>query len=184
VKQHITNAINTVEKYIGLKHAIQAVVLDQGMQTLSLQFMRYVAVWLLRTASKTDYKPGKSINLPLSADKPAAFSCLPEYALQDVVDNFKFVFRYLPNILMSAVGDEIITLCITFLRSSEYIKNPYLKSSLVTLLFSGTWPIYHLSRGVLGDSLMGSSFANEHLLHSLMKFYIGMCDGFMLFQLD
>ncbi|KAI0913526.1 ubiquitin fusion degradation protein 2 [Ustulina deusta] len=172
VKQHIQTAVNTVEKYIALKHAIQAVVLDQGMQTLSLQFMRYVAVWLLRTASKTDYKPGKQISLPLSADRPPAFSCLPEYALQDVVENFKFVFRFLPNILMSAIGDEIITLCITFLRSSEYIKNPYLKSSLVTLLFSGTWPIYHLSRGVLGDSLIGSSFANEHLLHSLMKFYI------------
>ncbi|KAF2971472.1 hypothetical protein GQX73_g2152 [Xylaria multiplex] len=172
VKQHIQNAVNTLEKYIALKHAIQAVVLDQGMQTLSLQFMRYVAVWLLRTASKTDYQPGKQISLPLSADRPPAFSCLPEYALQDVVENFKFVFRFLPNILMSATGDEIITLCITFLRSSEYIKNPYLKSSLVTLLFSGTWPMYHLSRGVLGDSLMGSSFANEHLLHSLMKFYI------------
>ncbi|KAI0451534.1 ubiquitin fusion degradation protein 2 [Xylaria acuta] len=172
VKQHIQTAVNTVEKYIALKHAIQAVVLDQGMQTLSLQFMRYVAVWLLRTASKTDYQPGKHISLPLSPDRPAAFSCLPEYALQDVAENFKFVFRFVPNILMSAIGDEIITLCITFLRSSEYIKNPYLKSSLVTLLFSGTWPIYHLSRGVLGDSLIGSSFANEHLLHSLMKFYI------------
>ncbi|KAH8158731.1 hypothetical protein CIB48_g9518 [Xylaria polymorpha] len=170
VQNHIQNAVNTVEKYISLKHAIQAVVLDQGMQTLSLQFMRYVSVWLLRTASGTDYQPGKQISLPLSTDKPAAFSCLPEYALQDVAENFKF----LPNILMSAVGDEIIALCITFLRSSEYIKNPYLKSSLVTLLFSGTWPIYHLSRGVLGDSLIGSSFANEHLLHSLMKFYIGM----------
>ncbi|KAI0517319.1 ubiquitin fusion degradation protein 2 [Xylaria bambusicola] len=172
VKQHIQTAVNTVEKYIALKHAIQAVVLDEGMQTLSLQFMRYVAVWLLRTASKSDYKPGKQISLPLSADKPEAFSCLPEYALQDVVENFKFVFRFVPNILMSAVGDEIITLCITFLRSSEYIKNPYLKSSLVTLLFAGTWPMYHLSRGVLGDSLISSKFANEHLLHSLMKFYI------------
>ncbi|GAP83643.1 putative ubiquitin conjugation factor E4 B [Rosellinia necatrix] len=171
-KKHIQTAVTTVEKYIALKHAIQAVVVDQGMQTLSLQFMRYVAVWLLRTASKTDYKPGEKIGLPLSSDKPAAFSCLPEYALQDVVENFKFVFRFLPNILMSAIGDEIIALCITFLRSSEYIKNPYLKSSLVTLLFSGTWPIYHLSRGVLGDSLMSSNFANEHLLHSLMKFYI------------
>ncbi|KAI1152934.1 ubiquitin elongating factor core-domain-containing protein [Nemania diffusa] len=171
-KQHIQTAVTTVEKYIALKHAIHGVVLDQGMQTLSLQFMRYVAVWLLRTASKTDYQPGKHISLPLSADKPPAFSCLPEYALQNVVENFKFIFRYMPNILMSAVGDEIITLCITFLRSSEYIKNPYLKSSLVTLLFSGTWPMYHLSRGVLGDSLVGSTFANDHLLHSLMKFYI------------
>jgi ubiquitin conjugation factor E4 B len=80
---------------MALKHAIQAVVLDQGTQTLSLQFMRYVSVWLLRTASNTDYKPGKQISLPLTADEPAAFSCLPEYALQDVVENFKFVFRYI-----------------------------------------------------------------------------------------
>lgn len=33
--------------------------------------------------------------------------------------------------------------------------------------------MYHLSRGVLGDTLVGSSFANDHLLHALMKFYIG-----------
>ncbi|KAI1330760.1 ubiquitin elongating factor core-domain-containing protein [Xylariaceae sp. FL0255] len=171
-KRRLQTAISAVEKSIALKHAIQAVVLDKSMQTLSLQFMRYVVVWLLRIASGTDFVPGKNVHLPLPSEKPAAFSCLPEYALQDVVENFKFVFRFVPDILMSAVGDEIITLCITFLRSSEYIKNPYLKSSLVTLLFSGTWPIYHLSRGVLGDSLIGSDFANEHLLHSLMKFYI------------
>lgn len=63
------------------------------MQTLSLQFMRYVSVWLLRVASGTDYIPGKEFQLPLSANKPEAFSCLPEYALQNVVENFKFVFR-------------------------------------------------------------------------------------------
>ncbi|KAI1804579.1 ubiquitin conjugation factor E4 [Daldinia bambusicola] len=171
-RQHHQNAINAVEKHIALKYSIEGVVLDSSMQTLSLQFMRYVSVWLLRIASGTDYKPGKDFTLPLPADQPDAFRCLPEYALQDVVENFKFVFRFLPQILVSAVGDEIITLCITFLRSSEYIKNPYLKSSLVTLLFSGTWPLYHLSRGVLGDTLVGSKFANEHLLHSLMKFYI------------
>lgn len=96
--------MNTVEKYIALKHAIQAVVLDESMQTLSLQFMRYVAVWLLRTASRTDYKPGKQISLPLSADRPLAFSCLPEYALQDVVENFKFVFRYVAQTNLSISG--------------------------------------------------------------------------------
>lgn len=78
--------------------------------------------------------------------------------------------------MMSAVGDEIVALAITFLRSSEYIKNPYLKSSLVTVLFAGQFPMYHLSKGILGDILVGSEFANEHLLHALMKFYIGMSD--------
>ncbi|KAI1410056.1 ubiquitin conjugation factor E4 [Hypoxylon sp. FL1857] len=171
-RTHHQQAISSVEKYIALKLAIEGVVLDEAMQTLSLLFMRYVSVWLLRVASGTDYKPGKEFKLPLPADQPEAFSCLPEYALQDVVDNFKFVFLFLPRILLSAVGEEVITLCITFLRSSEYIKNPYLKSSLVTLLYSGTWPIYHLNKGVLGDFLVGTPFANEHLLHALMKFYI------------
>ncbi|KAI0830901.1 ubiquitin conjugation factor E4 [Hypoxylon sp. FL0890] len=171
-RTHHQQAISSVEKYIALRHAIEGVVLDESMQTLSLQFMRYVSVWLLRVASGTDYKPGEDFKLPLPADQPEAFSCLPEYALQDVVENFKFVFRYMPRILMSAVGDEVITLCITFLRSSEYIKNPYLKSSLVTLLYSGTWPVYHLTRGVLGDFLIATPFSNEHLLHALMKFYI------------
>jgi ubiquitin conjugation factor E4 B len=75
--------------------------------------------------------------------------------------------------MISAVGDEIIVLCITFLTNSEYIKNPYLKAKLVSLLFHGTWPVYHRTKGVLGDSLIGTKFANDYLLHALLKFYIG-----------
>ncbi len=83
-----------MEKAIALKFSIEGVVLDQDMQTVSLLFMRYVAVWLLRVSSGTDYVPGRPFKLPLPPTQPEAFSCLPEYALQDVVDNFKFVFRY------------------------------------------------------------------------------------------
>lgn len=81
--------------------------------------------------------------------------------------------------MISAVGDEIIALSITFLTNSEYIKNPYLKAKLVSLLFAGTWPVYHRTKGVLGDVLMGSQFANDHLLHALLKFYIGMFHNVM-----
>lgn len=66
----------------------------------------------------------------------------------------------------------MIALCITLLEASEYIRNPYLKSSLVSLLFSGTWPFMHLKKGVLGDQLVAIPFANDYLLHALMKFYI------------
>jgi ubiquitin conjugation factor E4 B len=74
--------------------------------------------------------------------------------------------------MLSAIGDEIIALCITFLTNSEYIKNPYLKAKLVSLMFHGIWPVYHRSKGIIGDSLTGSQFANDYLLHALMKFYI------------
>ncbi|KAK4157667.1 ubiquitin elongating factor core-domain-containing protein [Chaetomidium leptoderma] len=168
VKRHT----NVLERSMALKLSIEGVLLEQKMQSRSLLFMRYVTVWLLRVASQTEYAPGKPLRLPLPADAPEAFKCLPEYALQDVVDNFKFVFRYIPQIILSAVGDEMIALCVTFLESSEYVKNPYLKSSLVTLLSHGTWPTYHLKKGVLGDVMTNTKFANDYLLHAVMKFYI------------
>lgn len=161
-----------LEKSISLKYAIEGCLFDEKMQGRSLQFMRYVSVWLLRVASQTDYRPDQELKLPLPKEQPEAFQCLPEYALLDIVENFMFVFRYIPKVIMSAVGDELVALCVAFLESSEYVRNPYLKSKLVTLLFNGSWPIYHLSKGVLGDVMTNSNFSNKHLLHAVMKFYI------------
>lgn len=161
-----------LEKSISLKYAIEGCLFDEKMQGRSLQFMRYVSVWLLRVASQTDYRPDQELKLPLPKHQPEAFQCLPEYALLDIVENFMFVFRYIPKVIMSAVGDELVALCVAFLESSEYVRNPYLKSKLVTLLFNGSWPIYHLSKGVLGDVMTNSNFSNKHLLHAVMKFYI------------
>lgn len=164
--------VEILEKSICLKFAIEGCLGDEKMQARSLQFMRYVTVWLLRVASQSDYKPDKTLQLPLPSNQSEAFQCLPEYALQVIVDNFKYVFRHLPQIIISAVGDEMIALSVTFLESSEYVRNPYLKSMLVTLLYSGTWPTYHLRKGILGDAMTNSDFANDHLLHAVMKFYI------------
>ncbi|EGX88923.1 ubiquitin conjugation factor E4 [Cordyceps militaris CM01] len=174
-EETMSRHVNVLEKTMALRHAIEGVLLDDRMQSTSLRFMRYVAVWLMRLATGQDYKPGREsqmVKLPLPEENQEAFACLPEYTLQNIVDNFKFVFKWLPNILPSAVGEEMIALCITFLRSSDWIKNPYLKSSLVSLLFYGTWNFLHLKKGVLGDQLMSLPFANEYLLHALMKFYI------------
>lgn len=63
-------------------------------------------------------------------------------------------------------------ICVVFLRSSEYVKNPGVKSGLVTILFYGCQQLQNRPNGVLGDLLIGSSFANKHLFHALMKFYI------------
>ncbi|CZT06288.1 probable ubiquitin fusion degradation protein 2 [Rhynchosporium graminicola] len=163
---------DVLEKSMSLKFAIEGVLLDKVMQAKSLMFMRVVTVWLLRIATGSNYTPDQTIQLPLPAEQPDAFKYLPEYVLEDIVGNFNFVFRYMPDVMISAVGDELIALCITFLTNSDYIKNPYLKAKLVTLLFHGTWPVYHRTKGVLGDSLIGMKFANDHLLHALMKFYI------------
>lgn len=63
-------------------------------------------------------------------------------------------------------------ICITFLRNSEYIKNPGLKSGLVVILFFGVQPTRISRNGALGNILNALPFATKHLLHSLMKFFI------------
>lgn len=92
-KRQYDRVISVLEKSIALRYSIEGVLTDKSTQTLSLQFMRYVTVWLLRVASRSAYVPGQKLKLPLPKEQPDEFSCLPEYALQDVVDNFKFVLR-------------------------------------------------------------------------------------------
>lgn len=135
-----------------------------------MQFMRYVIVWLLRIVCPQ--YPKKPLKLPLPEQQLEAFKCLPEYFLEDIVDNFKFITRMMPQIATSTQCEELIMICLTFLRSSAYIKNPYLKSGLVTILYYGTLPFYGKSKGVLGDLLFATKFATDNLLHALMQFYI------------
>jgi len=161
-----------VDKGLSYKYAVQGVLLDDLTQARSMQFMRYVIVWLLRLVKPGHDFPKQPLQLPLPEEQPNVFKCLPEYFLEDVVGNFKFIMRNMPQIITSTQSDELVMLCITFLRSSEYIKNPYLKSGLVTIMFHGIWPVYNRSKGVLGDLLTSMPFATDHLLHALMKFYI------------
>lgn len=49
------------EKALSLKFAIEGVLFDDLIQARSLQFMRYVIVWVLRIATGSDYAPGKTV---------------------------------------------------------------------------------------------------------------------------
>ncbi|KAB2574939.1 putative ubiquitin conjugation factor e4 protein [Lasiodiplodia theobromae] len=172
--QVFENALKKYKDAIERSHctilATQGVLLDETIQGRAMQFMRYVIVWLLRIVSPG--YPQKPLKLPLPAQQPEAFKCLPEYFLEDIVDNFKFITRMMPQIATSTQCEELITICLTFLRSSAYIKNPYLKSGLVTILYYGTLPFQGRSKGVLGDLLFATKFATDNLLHALMQFYI------------
>ena len=161
-----------LEKGTCRKYALEGVLMDEQAQGRSIQLGRYVMVWLLRLVTPTKDYPKKAVKLPLPHEPPEAFACLPEYYLEDVVDNFKFITRHMPWIVNSTQSEELITLCITFLRSSEYVKNPYVKGGLITIMFTGVWATPNHNKGILGDLLCGLPFANEYLLHALIKFYI------------
>lgn len=151
--------------------SLEGILLDELSQARSMSFMRYVIVWLLRIVSGVDF-PKQKFNLPLPSDQPNVVKCLPEYFLEDIVDHFKFVTGHMPHVISPTQCDELIMVCITFLRSSDYVKNPYLKSGLVSILFYGVLQTRQATKGVLGDVLNSLPFALQHLLHALMQFYI------------
>ncbi|KAH5137500.1 peptidylprolyl isomerase [Parastagonospora nodorum] len=169
---HVQKLKHQIERGQCIILAIQGVLLDETTQARSMQLMRYVIVWLLRLASPGTAFPKQELQLPLPKEQSTAFKCLPEYFVEDIVGNFKFITRWMPHIVTSTQCEELVKICIAFLRSSEYIKNPYLKSGLVTILYHGVWAIPGRPKGVLGDTLFAHDFATKHLLHALMKFYI------------
>lgn len=160
-----------VDLGLSLKYSFQGVLFDEQWQSRSMLFMRYVLVWMLRLVSGVDF-PKEQLKLPLPEQQSEIFQCLPEYFLDDVVSNFKFITWSMPHIITATQGDELVMLCISFLESTGYIKNPYLKAGLVSILYRGTWPRPGGARGVLVDLLSSMPFANEYLLHALMRFYI------------
>ena len=136
-----------------------------------MSLMRYVIVWLCRLVSHVEF-PRQAMNMPLPEEQPDVFRCLPEYFVENIVDHFKYITSVIPHIISSTQCDEIVMFCIAFLRSSEYIKNPGLKSGFTSILYHGVWAHRNFPRGILGDVLNSLPFATQHLLHALMNFYI------------
>ena len=87
------------------------------------------------------------------------FRVLPEFVLEDVIDYLLFIvrsldfyilrktysdckagFRHSPNSLELSGKNEVVTFALTFLTSTWYIKNPFLKAKLVEVC-----PLYFIS---------------------------------------
>jgi ubiquitin conjugation factor E4 B len=175
---NLRNYKDVHNKALSLLHAMTASLFDNLMHARFLMFTRLVIVWALRLVSTTEYMPGKDFRLPLPSKQPAIFQNMPEYVIEDIVEHLKFVFKHLARLSGCVVPTQmrdIVIFCITFLQHSEYIKNPGLKAGMVTVLFYGSAEWHDRSRwqkGLLADSLTDDSFAKDHLLHALMKFYI------------
>jgi ubiquitin conjugation factor E4 B len=97
----------------------------------SLAFANFVSTWILRFVDPKKTHPDTNVELPLPDEVPLAFRSLPEYMFEDVVETLLFYSRYAPNSLALNGKNEIVVFAVTFLVSTWYIKNPFLKSKLI-----------------------------------------------------
>jgi ubiquitin conjugation factor E4 B len=79
--------------------------------------------------------------------------------------------------LLNNPRDELIAFSMIMLSNSSYIKNPYLKSKLIEILFYFTLPLYK-SNDVpvygLEGVLMTHPMAKSHLVSSVLHWYTGI----------
>lgn len=135
-----------------------------------------------------------TISLPLSASPPMCFRMYPEFFVEDIAEYVMHTTRFDPESLASSAGssflDELMSFALVFLISKSgasvgednvadqkkvFVKNPYLISKLVEVLFSFTWDYG-------GQSQLQSVCRNLFAAHPLATKYLPM--GLINFWVD
>ncbi|KAG8932849.1 hypothetical protein FRC03_000161 [Tulasnella sp. 419] len=152
--------------------AYQVQLLDPDLIFRTISYTTFLMTWLIRLVDPKKQHPTVTVSLPLPQEIPVAFRMLPEYLIEDIVEFYIFLIRHSPQSLDLAGKTELIDFTMTFLSSTGYIKNPYLKAKLVQILFFGTLPYGRERLGVLGAMLNTRPLALKHLMPNLMSFYV------------
>ncbi|KAJ3014704.1 hypothetical protein HKX48_004997 [Thoreauomyces humboldtii] len=186
-----------LDKHIGDKLAIDTALRSRPALETSFRFYDLVMMWLLRCAvlDQTSVrhpaaKAGDTIDwgrvargdtqdLPLAslpATPPLAFTILPEWIIEDICDLYLAATRYEAPMFEHMPRNAFLTFSMTFLANPHYIKNPHLKSKLVEILYTFTWPLWRTADGQSKGSLDGvfctHPLAKELLVGNLMRFYV------------
>ncbi|CCL99711.1 uncharacterized protein FIBRA_01733 [Fibroporia radiculosa] len=144
---------------------------DPELVFRSISFTNFVSTWLIRMCDPRRTHPNPTVDLPLSKDVPELFKVMPEYLFEDVVDYHLYVTRESPDSLDLSGKNEILIWALTYLTSTWYIKNPFLKAKLVEVLFYACWN-WGGRRSAMTTTLNSHPIALKYLVPALTHFYI------------
>ncbi|KAL0579137.1 Ubiquitin conjugation factor E4 [Marasmius crinis-equi] len=168
----INQVKNEQNKIRASQLAYEAQLLDPELVWKSIGFTTFLSTWLIRQVDPKKTHPNPNATLPLPQEVPMSFRVLPEYILEDIVEYLHFAAQTSPDKFELAGKNEVLIFVLTFLTSTWYIKNPFLKSKINDILFMGLWGYGRERNGVLGGLLHGHPLALKHLMPALMHFYI------------
>ncbi|PAV17237.1 ubiquitin conjugation factor E4 [Pyrrhoderma noxium] len=152
--------------------AYRVQLLDPEFVLRQVGFTNFLEAWLIRLVDPKKTHPTPTVEIPLPEEIPTIFRMLPEYFLEDIVDFLLFLMRNSPTSFDLTGRNELVIWALTFLRSTWYIKNPFLKAKINEVIFFGTLSFGREQNGVLGNILNTHPFALKHLMPALMSFYI------------
>jgi ubiquitin conjugation factor E4 B len=173
-----------LDHLIGTKLAMESALLNTVNLEQMIRFYNLIIMWVLKTASslppKTNYSDiayGHSDIRLFPLDCSRDFSALPEWIIENICEFYLFVTKHKPTLFENNPRNEFITFCMVILNNSSCIKNPYLKSKLVEILFLFTLPLYVNQQGQtfgrLDTGFVAHPFAKRFLISSILNFYVG-----------
>ncbi|TPX46860.1 hypothetical protein SeMB42_g02682 [Synchytrium endobioticum] len=195
----LTRYTQQLDGLIATKLSLDAGLLNPDLLQSSMRFYNLVMTWLIRVlllgAAVIQPSQGKAPDalswdgfvrgdtqglklFPVPQETtPPLFATLPEWIIDDICEFFMFLCRYRPTVFENNPRDELLTFTMVILQNPTYIKNPYLKSKLVEILFYFTFPLYRYADGRtigrLDDVFSTHPLAQQYLVTSLLRFY---CD--------
>ncbi|EPT05311.1 hypothetical protein FOMPIDRAFT_1045367 [Fomitopsis schrenkii] len=170
--EHSINAVKAeMDKCMATQLAYSVQLSDPELVFRSISFANFVSTWLIRHVDPKHSHPNPPVELPLPQEVPESFRVLPEYIVEDVVDYYLYVVRQSPDSLELSGKNELLVWALTFLTSTWYIKNPFLKAKLVEALFHASYN-WSNRRGLLAMTLNTHPMALKYLVPALTHFYI------------
>jgi ubiquitin conjugation factor E4 B len=84
-----------LEETASLEAAMDAAMYDRVNQEKSLDFLGFVANWLLRLVDARHLHPAKTLRLPLKEEVPMEWRCLPQFLFEIIADHLLYIMRYI-----------------------------------------------------------------------------------------
>lgn len=173
-------------------HVFDETMLDQFMQFTNFSVLHLVKVIFEAFSLKIDnaqYKDvargilveGLDIADLLSDESvgqpvPEIWAALPEWMLENVIEMYLFICRFKPTLFKMISRDEFATFAMIILVNPRLIKNFYLKSKVVEVIFHFTIPLYQTPQGVpmgaLDEIFRSHPLARVYLVPALLRFYV------------
>ncbi|CAL1712793.1 unnamed protein product [Somion occarium] len=173
LQARVESALNAVEqeKVRAMQLAYQTQLADPELVFRSINFTNFVSTWIIRFVDPKHKHPNPLVELPLPQEVPLEFRVQPEFMLEDVIDYHEFIMREAPQSLELSGKTEILIWVLTFLTSTWYIKNPFLKNKMIDVL---SWGVvsYDGRRSILNTLVNTHPLALKHLVSALVHFYI------------
>lgn len=153
------------------KLCLDAQMFDPKFMQSALNFYVLTGEWIV----KIGHPENTSESVVKSDLVPAELRILPEFIVQDMAEYLLFILKFQPKGMELHLISTLLKFLISFIGSNQHIKNPYLRSKLVEILYE----LLSEDNGKNGLPLLGITdiFSNnpiavKHLVPALISIYV------------